>query len=81
MLRYLTLMFLTSCSTVGTGYSPRCPNPKWEGRQDAITHLDLTTFDHARSRCQQLYPKSPCVVVFRRNPKNDYQVTCGKESK
>jgi len=57
----------------------KCPVTKIEGDKEyGWTAFDKQTLARAKKRCAELYPRSPCVKIFRKIAKQDYQVICGK---
>ncbi len=43
-----------------------------------LDDYDKKTLEHARKRCGELYPNSPCVKVFIVYKPRTYGVVCGK---
>jgi hypothetical protein len=42
-----------------------------------ITKVDTINLNHARKRCGELYPDSPCLTKFTKVEDNVYRATCG----
>jgi hypothetical protein len=56
-----------------------CPKTKIIGAKEyGWTAYDEKILNNARTRCEQLYKKSPCVKMFIKSSKTSYQVVCGK---
>lgn len=43
--------------------------------------VDWAHLERAKARCPELYPKSPCLVKFRKIETQVYQAICGYELK
>lgn len=39
---------------------------------------DKATLEVAKKRCGEIYPDAPCLKVFTKVGKQDYQVICGQ---
>lgn len=74
-------MWIANPSLLGWTLALACPRPvitvNPEGTGSAWTAVDEDTFRHATVRCGELYPRSPCLVEFRKLDIRRYQAICG----
>lgn len=62
---------------VGIVMGTTCPATRIENRTDTWNKQDSETLVHARMRCAEIYPDSPCVKLFIKKDEQTYNVVCG----
>lgn len=45
---------------------------------EPINDRDRESFEHAKKRCAQIYPSSPCMKKFTKTKPLNYRVICGQ---
>lgn len=91
-LKLVILLAAVSCKTVEEPKSEQTSAPKaeqstktvcrgtkmvgWES-SESMTPMDRTSYQTAKRRCPEKYPRSPCLVTFERVSENNYRATCG----
>lgn len=57
----------------------QCRGPKMIGwkTQEEMTPRDRSSFASALKRCPELYPASPCLVIFELVSPGNYRAICG----
>lgn len=54
-----------------------CPETIIDNRTNEWTPYDMQTLAHAKVRCGEIYPDSPCVKKFIKKDESTYNVICG----
>jgi len=56
-----------------------CPTTVIVNKTNTWTERDQKTMQIAAQRCEQVYKKSPCLVLFVKKDELTYNALCGKK--
>lgn len=59
--------------------SNSCPPTKLIGFTERLTEQEIESLNHARNRCPEIYPDSPCLKIFEKREERVFWAICGAE--
>lgn len=59
--------------------SANCPPTKLIGFDAPLTENELQSLNHAKRRCAEIYPESPCLKSFEKRAEQTFWAICGAE--
>lgn len=59
--------------------SANCPPTKLIGFTAPLTAQETESLNHAKKRCEEIYPESPCLKSFEKREEQVFWAICGKE--
>jgi hypothetical protein len=56
-----------------------CPETKLIGFDAPLTEQEIESLNHAKKRCAEIYPESPCLKSFEKREEQVFWAICGGE--